>query len=163
MPRTTIKNDLRVTGNLEVLGSIKRGAGFVVIPDAATYTVLAANSGKTHIFPNLTADCTVTMPAEVSGLEYTFIYGGVAADAQDWIFDTGSNTNYYLGGVVHLDSDADAAGDEVVPVASDGNSNSKLTINVPNVGTKVEFICDGTLWYVNGQAVATAAPVFADQ
>jgi hypothetical protein len=74
----------------------------VVTTDAATYSVLSANTGKLHVIPDLTADCTFSMPAEAAGLHYKFIYGGAAADAQDWLFDTGSNTNYYVGGGVHL-------------------------------------------------------------
>ena len=37
--------------------------GLVKVPDAATYTVLAADSGKIHSMPDLTADCTITLPA----------------------------------------------------------------------------------------------------
>lgn len=135
----------------------------VSIADAATYTILAANSGKTHIIPDLTATCTLTLPVEASGLEYEFVYAGVAADAQNWIFDSGSNTNYFLGGLVHLDTDAGAAGDEIVPIAGDGNSNSKLTIVTPDVGTRVRMICDGTKWILSGHAVSATVPSFADQ
>ena len=114
---------------------IKSGA--VVISDAATYTVLAVNSGKPHILPNLTADITISLPTPTTGLEdglsYEFWYAGAAADAQDWAIDAGSNTNYFLGGVLHIDSDANSAGDEAVPVRSDGNSNSILNILVPDV------------------------------
>jgi hypothetical protein len=162
MARTTFNGPVKSENGFE-LGDTALASNYVVVPDAATYTLLAANTGKVHIMPNLTADCTITMPAEKAGLSFEFIYGGVAADAQDWIFDTGSNTNYYLGGLVHLDTDANSAGDEAVPVYPDGNSNSKLTVNVPEAGTSVKFICNGTLWYVNGQAVAATAPAFADQ
>jgi hypothetical protein len=96
-------------------------------------------------------------------LAYTFRYSGVAADAQDWIIDTGSDTNFYLGGVVHLDTDAGLGGDEIVPVAGDGNSNSKLTVLVPDVGTEVSMICDGTNWHLTGRVVGATAPTFADQ
>lgn len=136
----------------------------VTIADAATYTVLAKNSGLTHWLPNLTADITITPPSPKAGLWFEFAYAGAAADAQDWIINTGSDTNYFKGGVVHLDTDSDAAGDEVVAVASDGNSNSKLTVNVPNVGTWVRIECaDGTTWNVTGYVVAATAPAFADQ
>jgi hypothetical protein len=135
-----------------------------MVADAATYTVDAANSGLTHYLPNLTADITISLPDPAAGLWFEFAYAGVAADAQDWIITTGSNTNYFLGGVVHLDSDADAAGDEVVAVASDGNSNSKLTVLVPNVGTRVRVEChNGVLWIASGFVVAATAPTFTDQ
>lgn len=142
---------------------IKDENNIVAVTDAATYTVLAANNGKTHVMPNLTADCTITFPTPAAGLDFTFQYGGAAADAQDWIFDFESDTNYLIGGVTHLDADAGSAGDEVVPVYADGNSNSKLSVLVPEVGTLVNFKCDGTNWYVNGIVVAATVPAFADQ
>ena len=36
----------------------------------------------------------------------------------------------------------------------DANSKWFLQINLPEAGTIVDFICDGTVWYVNGQAVS---------
>ena len=137
--------------------------GIVTIADAATYTVLAANSGKTHTLPDLTASCTLSLPSAVAGLEYEFIYRGVAADAQNWVIDTGANANFYLGGLVHADTDAGSAGDEIVPIAGDGNSNSKLTIVTPDVGTRIYMVCDGTSWILSGTAVSATVPSFADQ
>ena len=146
------------------VGELKVVAEYTVaVTDAATYTVLAANSSKVHIMPNLTADCTISLPTVVDGLRYTFVYGGVAADAQDWIIDTGSDTNYFLGGLVHLDTDAGSAGDEVVPIAGDGNSNSKLTVLTPDVGTRIDLFCDGTNWYLSGYVASATVPSFADQ
>lgn len=139
------------------------GSGVVSVTDATTYTVTAANSGKTHFIPNLTADITISLPTAAAGLRYEFIYAGVAADAQDWAIDTGSNTNFYLGGLAHLDTDAGSGGDEVVPVAGDGNSNSIVNVLVPDVGTRVLVVCDGTNWVLSGQVVGATAPTFADQ
>lgn len=137
--------------------------GYVNVPDAATYTLLAKNSGKVHIFPDLTADTVITMPAEAAGLVFEFMYSGAAADAHDWLFDTGSNTNYFSGGVVHLDADSGTGADEIVPVFSDNNSNSKFTVLVPAAGTWIKMWCNGTIWYVTGTVVAATAPSFADQ
>jgi len=143
--------------------SVPDVGGLVNVGDVATYSVLAANSGKLHVIPGLTADCVLSMPTAEDGLDFEFIYGGVAADAQDWQFDTGSDTNFYLGGLVHLDADAGSGGDEVVPVGPDGNSNSKVNILVPDVGTRVRLACDGTNWFLQGQVVGATAPTYADQ
>lgn len=129
----------------------------------ANATLSALNSGKPHLVANVSADRTFTLPPVADGLDFELIAQVGAADGHDWIITTGSDTNYFLGGVVHLDTDADAAGDEVVVVGSDLNSNSKLQINLPNAGTRVRFICDGTLWTVSGFAVSATAPTFADQ
>jgi hypothetical protein len=155
MGSTNFSGPLKV--NNTALGAV------VAVADAATYTVLAANSGHIHAIPNLTADCTISLPTAAVGLNYTFIYTGVAADAQDWIIDAGSDTNYFIGGVVHMDTDAGSAGDEIVPVAGDGDSNSKMTVLVPDVGTRVNMICDGTNWIVSGMVVGATAPTYADQ
>lgn len=135
----------------------------VVVTDAATYTVKKFNSGVLHIIPNLTADITITLPTPSAGLSYRFWYGGAAADAQDWLFTTGTDTNYFVGGGVHLDEDAADA--EAASVYSDGNSNSKLTVLTPAAGTWVEMVSNGTVWYVNAQVVSasSSALAFADQ
>jgi hypothetical protein len=143
------------------VGGIQMGP--VAVPDAATYTVLVKNSGKPHILPNLTATCTISLPTPQAGLDYTFIYGGVAADAQNWVINTGSDTNFFIGGLVHLDANAGSAGDEVVPIAGDGNSNSILTIVTPGVGTWVRALSNGTTWCLLGSAVSDTVPTFADQ
>lgn len=136
----------------------------VAVPDAATYTLLAKNSGLRHYMPNLTADCTITPPTPKAGLWFEFAYAGAAADAQDWIIDTGTNTNYFIGGVAHLDTDAADAGDEVVPVRSDGNSNSVFTVLVPDVGTLVRMEClDDVTWHISGAVTSATAPTFGDQ
>ena len=145
---------------LEALAETHRT--IVSVPDANT-TILATNSGKPHLVANVSADRTFTLPAAAVGLVYELIATVGAADGHDWIISTGSDTNYFVGAIVHLDTDANDAGDEVVVVAPDGNSNSKLQINLPQGSTRVRLICDGTLWCVEGQAVSATAPAFADQ
>ena len=136
---------------------------YVNVTDAATYSVLAADSGKVHIMPNFTASCTLTLPTASAGLEYTFIGKGVAADAQNWIFDTGSATNFYLGGLAFADTDAGAGADEIhAGVFPDGNSNDIMTIVTPGAGTRIHMICDGTNWIVNGVVFSATVPTFAD-
>lgn len=146
----------------EITARCDAGARIVQLTDA-NYTVLAANSGKIHLIPNVSADRTISLPTAAAGLEYEFWAQVAAADGHDWIFDAGSDTNFFVGGVVHLDTDAGAAGDEVVTVGSDLNSNSKLQINLPDAGTWIKMICDGTNWNLVGHVVSATAPAFADQ
>lgn len=133
----------------------------VSIPDASTYTVKSQDSGLVHWMPNLTGNCTITLPAPKAGLRFEFAYAGAAADAQNWIITTGSDTNYFKGGLVHIDTDTDAANPVV---RSDGNSNSKLTVITPDVGTQVLISsADGITWNLNGMAVSATIPTLADQ
>jgi hypothetical protein len=156
---------IAVTGQVpaEVPFYVKGRGPYASVGDAAAYIVDALDSGKTHIIPDLTADCTITLPNAEAGLQFKFIYGGVAADAQDWIFTTGSNSNYIVGGVVQ--HDPDNAGDDTVVYYGDGNSNSKLSVLTPEGGTWIEFICTGTTWTVNGSIISATdtGVVFADQ
>ena len=132
---------------------------YVLVDDDTTYTFLAANSGKVHLMPDLTADDVLTLPAVSDGLNYHIVYVGGAEDGHDWLIDTGSNTNYYIGGLEHQDLD----GELIATVYSDGNSNSKLTVLTPGAGTKISLLCDGTNWYLSGRIVAATAPSLADQ
>lgn len=136
---------------------------YVNVTDAATYAVLAADSGKTHIMPNFTASCTLTLPTAAAGLEYTFIGKAVAADAQDWIIKSPSATNYFIGGVSFADTDAGAGADEIhAGIWSNGSTNDFLTVVTPGAGTRVYVVCDGTNWIVNGQVFSATVPAFSD-
>ena len=135
----------------------------VNVTDAATYAVLAADSGKIHVMPDFTSSCTLTLPAVAAGLEYTFLSKAVAADAQDWIFKSPSATNFFLGGVSFADTDAGAAGDEIhAGIWSNGSTNDFLTVVTPGAGTRIHIICDGTNWIVNGQVFSATVPAFSD-
>jgi hypothetical protein len=132
----------------------------VSVPDAATYTVDADNAGLSHYIPNLTADTVITLPAPKAGLWFDFVYAGIAADAQDWLINTGSNTNYFVGGLVFMDQDGDA----LAPIAGDGNSNSKLTILTPEPGTRIRVeSTNGVTWTLSGYVLSATVPSFADQ
>jgi hypothetical protein len=135
----------------------------VNVTDAATYTVLAADSGKIHIMPNFTSSCTLTLPTAAAGLEYTFIGKAVAADAQNWIIKSPSATNYFIGGVSFADTDAGAGADEIhAGIWSNGSTNDFLTVVTPGAGTYIYVICDGTNWIVNGQVSSATVPAFSD-
>jgi hypothetical protein len=138
--------------------------GTVVIGDVTAYTNLAANSGKVHLVPDLTADCTITLPAEAENLNYTYVYVGGAADAQHWTIDTGNDANYFIGGLAQ--SDADGTNSIVQSIYSDGNSNSKVGVLSPAAGTVVNLYCeDGTNWYVWGHVFSATDTgiTFSDQ
>ena len=153
-----------VTATAAEINARSAGASRLVnVTDAATYTVLAANSGKIHIMPDFTSSCTLTLPTAAAGLEYTFIGKAVAADAQNWIIKSPSATNYFIGGVSFADTDAGAGADEIhAGVWSNGSTNDFLTVVTPGAGTYIYVICDGTNWIVNGQVASATVPAFSD-
>lgn len=132
-----------------------------LVADSATITISEHDSGRIHIMPDLTADATITLPAAFAGATYEFLYSGTAADAHDWTINAAATTELFKGGVVHLDTDAGSAGDEVVPVDADAVDDDTLTVNVPFVGTHVKLVSDGSYWYVTGQVVSATAPAFS--
>lgn len=132
----------------------------ISVADATTYTVLAQNSGLRHYIPDLTSGCTITLPSPKAGLWFEFVYSGIAADAVNWVIDTGSDTNYFIGGLMFCDQDGDA----LAPIAGDGNSNSKLTVVTPEPGTRVLVeSANGTTWNLSGYVLSATIPSFADQ
>ena len=118
----------------------------------------ATHSGRILAVPAVTANRTITLPSPVAGANFKLIYGGAAEETENLIIDTGSDTNFFIGGIQHLDTNADN-----VSVYSDGNSNSVLTlidfgIMEINIAAK-----DSTNWYVWGNVVSATVPTFGDQ
>lgn len=148
-----------ITGTLAVTGAVSLAGGATLAPvaiaDDTTYAVLAANSGKLHVVPNVTSSITVTLPAAADGLVYEFMFGGGAADAQNHIFVP--TAGFYIGGVVFHDQDGDVSSG----VWSDGNSNDVFTVVTPD-NYWLKFVSDGTNWYVNGYVHSATVCTMAD-
>ena len=138
------------------------GSGLQVTPitfgDEDTTLTATANAGRVNVVPAITADRTLTLPSPTAGVWLKIIYGGAAEEAQNLIIDTGSDTNYYIGGVVHIQSDADSAS-----IYSDGNSNSKLTLTDFGIFEINLLAKDSTNWIIWGYQEGADAPAFADQ
>ena len=149
--KVTVSDTLLKTGGDKTLA--------IVIADA-NYTVLAVNSGKIHLVANVSADRTFTLPAVDPGLYYEFWSTMEAADGHDWLIVTGSDTNFYKGGVIFLDSDVGGAASEVILSAPNGTDDATIQINLPSVGTCVKMYCDGTNWFLSGVVFSTTAPTF---
>ena len=134
------------------------GAAPISLADADVTLDNATHSGRILLVPDGTQDNTYTLPAPVAGSVFRFVYAGGAADATDAIIVTPGNTNFYIGGVTFLDTD-----DAISAVFSDGNSNSKIQINVP-AGFDVTIVgLDTTNYQIFGTVTSATAPTFADQ
>ncbi len=133
----------------------------------ATGDITAAMSGRPILVgpaaAGLAGDAILTLPTAADGLHYRFVYAGNAADAQDFQINTGSDTNFFIGGVVQHDTDD--GGDDTAVYHPNGSSNSRVNLLTPDAGTVVECWCDGTNWFLSGKLVSTTdtGVTFADQ
>lgn len=156
--------NLGLTATAAEINAVVAQEGVVSVTDATSYTVLAADSGKLHLIPDFTATCTIALPAVAVGLKYEFVSAARVADAQDAVFDTGSDTNFFLGAVVWMRTGAGDTDDEVVLVSPDGDSNSIMTLVTPAPGTHIKMYCDGTNWILlDARVVSATTPAFANQ
>lgn len=135
------------------------GEAPVALADGDVSLTNATHSGRVLIVPNGGQDNTYTLPSPVAGSNFQFVYGGEAADATDFIIDSGSDTNFFIGNVAFNDTDDGAAS----VVFSDADSNSKLQVNVPGSAVINVVAKDSTNWYVWGSVTGATAPAFADQ
>ena len=173
MANTTFSGPVRSENGFEVVsknlstGAVTTsftydGSGMQVAPvtlsDADTSLTAATHGGRVVVVPAITSNRTLTLPSPSEGVWFKLIYGGAAEEAENLIIDTGSDTNYYIGGVVHIQSDADSAS-----VYSDGNSNSKLTLTDFGIFEINILAKDSTNWVIWGYQEGADAPAFADQ
>jgi hypothetical protein len=168
MAKTTFSGPLRSEDTFKTVSKntttgtvteiITMGDGPVTLGDEDTTLTNATHSGRLLVVPGISANRTLTLPSPVAGAHFKFIYGGAAEEAENLIFDTGANANYFIGGVVHADSNADN-----VTIYSDGNSNSKLTLTDFG-GMEINILAkDSTNWLIWGYSEGADAPAFADQ
>ena len=137
----------------------KMSQGFRKVPEvkAATVTLTSQESGRAIAIKNKTADAVYTLPAVADGLNYKFMV--VEKDgAYDVEIKSPSATNFFFGGVTHLDTDNET----IATVVSDNDSNDFLTLTLVEAGTMVEMYCDGTNWFVTGHVASATAPAFGD-
>lgn len=127
----------------------------IATPDTA-YAVLAANSGKVHLVPNLSADRIYTLPTAAAGLSYEFWSTLIAADGHDLQIVAAAAADFYEGCLMWTDSDL-----TVGPVISapDGSSDHTLNILLP-ANFCIKLYCDGTNWFINGTVFASGTPTW---
>lgn len=139
-----------------------RNAGasrFVVIPDATPYAVLAADSGKIHIIAEQASTITINLPVHAVGLEYTFIMGGVATEAQNYVF-VATTPSFWNGGAHWADLSSVASNTAVV--YGNGTSHLTFTVVTPAIGTKIRVLgTTGGEWLLDATVVSDSTPTMA--
>ena len=145
-------------------GPVASDAGFIdrarhVALGDANATISALNSGKVHTIANVTADRTFTLPTAEAGLDFTFVAEVGGADGHDWIFAAATTADLYKGGVLMVDTDASPA--TVAAVVADQSNDDSFKISLPQGGTCIRMVCDGTYWIVSGTVLSTTAAAFS--
>ena len=117
MANTTFSGPIRSESTLKTIsknsstGAITEvttlGDGPVSLSDGNVALTNATHSGRILLVPDGSQDNTYTLPAPIAGSMFRFVYAGGAADATDALIITPGNTNFYIGQVVHLDTNAD--------------------------------------------------------
>jgi hypothetical protein len=134
------------------------GGAPVSLSDGNVTLTNATHSGRILLVPDGSQDNTYTLPAPIAGSMFRFVYAGGAADATDALIITPGNTNFYIGQVVHLDTNADN-----LTVFSNGSSNSSVQLNVPQAFDITIIGLNTTNYQIFGTVTSTTVPAFADQ
>ena len=130
----------------------------VSLSDGNVTLTNATHSGRILLVPDGSQDNTYTLPAPIAGSVFRFVYAGGAADGTDALIITPGNTNFYIGQVVHLDTNADN-----LTVFSNGSSNSSVQLNVPQAFDITIIGLNTTNYQIFGTVTSTTVPAFADQ
>ena len=155
---STLKTVSKNTSTGAITEVTTLGDAPVSLSDGDVTLTNATHSGRILLVPDGSQDNTYTLPAPIAGSVFRFVYAGGAADATDAIIITPGNSNFYIGGITHLDTNADN-----VTVFSDGNSNSSIQLNVPQAFDITIVGKDTTNYQIFGSVTSTTAPAFADQ
>ena len=134
------------------------GGAPVSLSDGNVTLTNATHSGRILLVPDGSQDNTYTLPAPIAGSMFRFVYAGGAADATDALIITPGNTNFYIGQVVHLDTNA-----HNLTVFSNGSSNSSVQLNVPQAFDITIIGLNTTNYQIFGTVTSTTVPAFADQ
>ena len=155
---TTVKTVSKNSSTGVITEIITMGDAPVALGDEDKTLDAATHSGRVLAVPAIGGNRTITLPAPVAGQTYKLIYAGAAEETENLIVVTPGNSNFFLGGIVHLDSNADN-----VSVYSNGSSNSRLTLTDSGLFEINIVAKDSTNYYIWGYAEGADAPAFADQ
>ena len=168
MANTTFSGPIRSESTLKTISKnattgtitevITLGGAPVSLSDGNVTLTNATHSGRILLVPDGGQDNTYTLPAPIAGSMFRFVYAGGAADATDALIITPGNTNFYIGQVVHLDTNADN-----LTVFSNGSSNSSVQLNVPQAFDITIMGLNTTNYQIFGTVTSTTVPAFADQ
>ena len=134
----------------------------VTLADAASTTLTAAtNGGRTNMVVDCSQNSTYVLPTPVAGLTFKFIYIGAATDASSHIWQTAGNSIYFQGVIMH--HDLNVTGQTSNVVFPDGNSNSQMTLAIPEAYEITFTGISSTVYALSGWTGGNTPVAFADQ
>ena len=108
---------------------------------ASSHTLDMGDSGKVYMLYSTVAR-TITLPAVAAGLKFKFIATDTTADSS---IGTSEGTDLLKCGAECGDAYLDLAGTTIIVEAAG------------DIGDYLDFICDGTYWYVCGHGTHDAS------
>ena len=115
----------------------------------ADITLTTADSGKTFWLDNATGE-TITLPALKDGINFKFVIADNFA-TDNWIIDSAEGDN--IEGMIEV------AGAVVVAA---GEDQINFVASAESKGDFVQLECNGTNWFVSGQAALSGAITVTD-
>ena len=131
----------------------------VVLPNENTSITEALHAHRTLTFADVSADRTYTLPTPKAGMQFNFVFQHTAADGHDIIIKTASNSIFFKGNLTFLTTGAATVG----TVFSDGDSNSKATLQVPGHFVITIVGISTTQYLINGFVASATIPLIANQ
>jgi hypothetical protein len=133
----------------------------VTLADASSTTLTAAtNGGRTNMVVDCSQNSTYVLPTPSAGLTFKFIYIGAATDASSHIFKTAGNSIFFKGALQHNDNNQ--TGQTTDTVFSDGNSNSIITVALPEAYEITLVGVSATVYAISGFTAGDTPVTFAD-
>ena len=133
----------------------------VTLADASSTTLTAAtNGGRTNMVVDVSQNSSYVLPTPHAGLTFKFIYIGAAADASDHFFKTAGNSIFFKGALQHNDNNQ--TGQTTNTVFSDGNSNSIITVALPEAYEITLVGVSSTVYAISGFTAGDTPVTFAD-
>ena len=134
----------------------------VTLADASSTSLTAAtNGGRVNMVVDTSQNSTYVLPTPVAGLTFKFIYIGAATDSSSHIFATAGNTIFFKGVLAHHDLNNTSQTTNVV--FPDGNSNSEITLAIPEAYEITFTGISATVYALSGWTAGNTPVAFADQ
>tara|TARA_B100000989_G_C19283822_1_gene361408 strand:- start:52 stop:495 length:444 start_codon:yes stop_codon:yes gene_type:complete len=117
---------------------------------STTYTLSPEQSGS-FVFlshSNLDDSCILNLPPPDFGLNFKFVIVN-STNSQNRVNIKSVNSSHSATALMYVSNTVDGSGTNSLV------TNLEVEMNAIKIADSIEFICDGTYWYVNGNVGST--------